>query len=153
MLPLYLSGPPRSPTLWPPYSSGLPTPLAFLLLYLAPLPSSLSESKHAAMVTPVNPDAWRPCQHGEIVDIGGLKSVQSLEQEFVQNLSSGQPLEKSVLYAHSNDWTEASKAQGYYQTYEELAIFDAHSKEILELFSNGMTIIDIGAGSVYQCIQ
>ncbi|KPM35013.1 hypothetical protein AK830_g11559 [Neonectria ditissima] len=78
----------------------------------------------------------RPCRYGEVTDIGGLASLQSIEHGFVRKLSTGEAFDKTVLYAHSDGWTNVSQDSAHYQTHEELAILHAHREEITKDFSD-----------------
>ncbi|KAL6410019.1 hypothetical protein AUP68_06428 [Ilyonectria robusta] len=101
------------------------------------------------MDSQINNNVWCFPQHGDIFDVGGSKSLQSIEEAFEHGLRSGGPLPKSILYALSPPdlWQDVSKDPAYYQTVEELAIFDAHREAINLLLFTGMTIVDLGAGA------
>lgn len=93
-------------------------------------------------------------EHGEILDIGGscLKSVyvnQLKETLTAVNDSQEVPTMPDELLYDDNGlliWNQIISIPQFYQTHDEIALFDRNSTEILRHVPENVTMIDLGSG-------
>ncbi|KAH7319750.1 histidine-specific methyltransferase [Stachybotrys elegans] len=92
--------------------------------------------------------------HGEVRDIGGRKVFNNVRERLFEALkhkhSSGPVpvLPDELLYddAGLDIWAQIINTDEFYQTADEIAIFDAYGAEVVKRLSPGVTMIDLGAG-------
>lgn len=96
-----------------------------------------------------------PC-HGAVVDIGGSNMSGDVGERLIQALKAtyspgAKPtLPDELLYDDVGlpIWNEIIFTPEFYQTHDEIALFDANGPEIAARVQSGITIIDLGAGLV-----
>lgn len=94
--------------------------------------------------------------HGEVEDIGGSTMVgnvkQRLEDAFKSSYNDQQKptLPDELLYDDIGlpIWNEIIFTPEFYQTHDEIAIFDKNGADIASRVRSGVTLIDLGAGLV-----
>ena len=93
-------------------------------------------------------------QHGCVQDIGGSSMrgdiKQRLERIFASpyNPNAKPTLPDELLYDDVGlpIWNEIIFTPEFYQTHDEIAMFDKNGAEIAAQFEAGVTMIDLGAG-------
>ena len=96
-----------------------------------------------------------PC-HGAVVDIGGSDMYGDVGERLMQTLkatysSDAKPtLPDELLYDDVGlpIWNEIIFTPEFYQTHDEIALFDANGADIAARVRSGITVIDLGAGLV-----
>lgn len=98
-----------------------------------------------------------PC-HGAVVDIGGSnmsgdvgeRLTQALKATYSSSSGAKPTLPDELLYDDVGlpIWNEIIFTPEFYQTHDEIALFDANGPEIAARVQSGITIIDLGAGLV-----
>ena len=97
-----------------------------------------------------------PC-HGDIVDIGASKMYDGVKRRLIEALETipspqAKPwtLPDELLYDDVGlpIWNEIIFTPEFYQTHDEIALFDTHGAEIAARVPTGITMIDLGAGLV-----
>jgi EasF-like predicted methyltransferase len=92
--------------------------------------------------------------HGEILDIGGGRMYGNVREQLAKVLekaynSKNKPtLPDEILY-HENGlgiWNLIIFQPEFYQTFDEISLFDAHGMDIVSRMTAGVTMIDLGAG-------
>lgn len=99
-------------------------------------------------------------EHGEVADIGGSSMMSDVElrlRNLFPKLEEGEEKQKvtlpdELLYTDLGlaIWNEIIFTPEFYQTHDEIAIFDHHGDEVVEACEDGVVLIDLGAGSVYD---
>lgn len=99
-------------------------------------------------------------KHGEILDIGGSKMMSDVEQRLrelfpeptceINDAKSNITLPDELLYTDRGleIWNEIIFTPEFYQTHDEIAIFDNHGEEVVSRSEDGVVLIDLGAGLV-----
>jgi uncharacterized SAM-dependent methyltransferase len=95
--------------------------------------------------------------HGGVVDIGGSRIYGSVREKLIQTLQADYSsdnklaLPDELLYDDKGlaIWADIISTKEFYQTADEIAIFDKHGPEIVSRLHPGVTIVDLGAGLVY----
>jgi hypothetical protein len=99
-------------------------------------------------------------KHGEILDIGGSKMMSDVEQRLrelfpeptgeTHDAKSNITLPDELLYTDRGleIWNEIIFTPEFYQTHDEIAIFDNHGEEVVSRSDDGVVLIDLGAGLV-----
>jgi len=97
-------------------------------------------------------------KHGEILDIGGSKMMSDVEQRLrelfpeptceINDAKSNITLPDELLYTDRGleIWNEIIFTPEFYQTHDEIAIFDNHGEEVVSRSEDGVVLIDLGAG-------
>lgn len=98
---------------------------------------------------------------GSIVDIGGSRLNETLKLSLQEKLfglhghqlrkvdGSRQHLLPSPLLSDDNGltlWREINRLPDYYQTCDEVELFETSGKEIAEHILDGVSILDLGCG-------
>ena len=91
---------------------------------------------------------------GDVLDIGGSQMytdvVERLEAALKEEcLKDSKPtLPDELLYTDVGlpIWNEIIFTPEFYQTHDEIALFDEHGDEIVQRCPSGVTMIDLGAG-------
>ncbi|KAF4986139.1 hypothetical protein FDECE_16107 [Fusarium decemcellulare] len=94
-----------------------------------------------------------PC-HGDVVDIGGSNMYDDVAKRLAETLqapysSSSKPvLPDELLYDDVGlpIWNQIIFTPEFYQTHDEIALFDKHGADIAERVQAGVTVVDLGAG-------
>lgn len=94
--------------------------------------------------------------HGQVEDIGGSQMVASVKHTLVEifqtpyNNNSKPVLPDELLYDDLGlpIWNEIIFTPEFYQTHDEIAIFDQNGAEVAARVQPGVTMIDLGAGLV-----
>ena len=99
-------------------------------------------------------DVNRRPEHGEILDIGGKRMIADVGELLIEVLAKPNDpempptLPDELLYADGGLelWNTIIWQQEWYQTHDEIALFDAHGSDIVSRVLPGVTMIDLGAG-------
>ncbi|KAF7559998.1 hypothetical protein G7046_g4156 [Stylonectria norvegica] len=94
-----------------------------------------------------------PC-HGAVVDIGGSNMYGDVAERLTETLNaayspSAKPvLPDELLYDDIGlpIWNDIIFTPEFYQTHDEIALFDANGPEIASYVQAGTTVLDLGAG-------
>lgn len=94
--------------------------------------------------------------NGTVVDIGGSKMYDSVAERLAETLnapysSTSKPvLPDELLYDDVGlpIWNQIIFTPEFYQTHDEIALFDKHGADIAKRVQAGVTVIDLGAGLV-----
>ena len=92
--------------------------------------------------------------HGEVVDIGGSHMSCNIGERLMRILrakytpDSKPALPDELLYDDIGlpIWNEIIMTPEFYQTHDEIALFDQHGSDIASRVAPGVTVIDLGAG-------
>lgn len=83
-------------------------------------------------------------------NLGGrlLRILQTKDNE-----SRKPTLPDELLYDDSGlpIWNEIISTREFYQTHDEVALFEQHGEKIAKRVKSGVTMIDLGAGCVFHC--
>ncbi|KAF4965874.1 hypothetical protein FZEAL_10722 [Fusarium zealandicum] len=101
----------------------------------------------------MDPKNDAPC-HGAVVDIGGSNMYDDVANRLTETLraaysSSSKPaLPDELLYDDVGlpIWNQIIFTSEFYQTHDEIALFDKHGADIATRVQAGVTVIDLGAG-------
>ena len=93
-------------------------------------------------------------KHGEVVDIDGSKMRGNVKQRLEDIFKSAYDPESKptlpdeLLYDDVGlpIWNEIIFTPEFYQTHDEIAIFDQHGAAVAARVPAGITMIDLGAG-------
>lgn len=93
-------------------------------------------------------------QHGQVVDIDGSKMRGNVRQRLEDifkapyDVKAKPTLPDELLYDDIGlpIWNEIIFTPEFYQTHDEIAIFDKHGAEVADQVKSGITMIDLGAG-------
>lgn len=93
-------------------------------------------------------------RHGRVIDIGGSKVFNGVRERLIlaleaeYNPKAKVALPDELLYDDEGlaIWADIISTNEFYQTADEIAIFDQHGSEIVKRLQSGVTIIDLGAG-------
>lgn len=96
--------------------------------------------------------------HGSVVDIGGSQMQCNIGDRLLGILRdpysehSKPTLPDELLYDDAGlpIWNEIIFTPEFYQTHDEIALFDLHGVDIARRVKSGVTMIDLGAGYVLQ---
>lgn len=87
----------------------------------------------------------------QIIDIGGSRLDESLRSMLVNHMLT--PEKQCVLPSAllSDDhgsflWRDMNRMPDYYQTRDEIALLEAHGKDIADLIPPNTVLIDLGCG-------
>jgi uncharacterized SAM-dependent methyltransferase len=94
--------------------------------------------------------------HGAVVDIGGSNMYDDVAERLEQTLmasysSTSKPtLPDELLYDDVGlpIWNQIIFTPEFYQTHDEIALFDKHGADVAARCQAGVTIVDLGAGLV-----
>lgn len=97
--------------------------------------------------------------HGDVLDIGGSTVDIDIGKRLLQTLNAGYhphskpTLPDELLYDDVGllIWNKIIFTPEFYQTHDEIALLDAHGPGIVARIEPGVSVIDIGAGSVQLC--
>lgn len=92
--------------------------------------------------------------HGEILDIGGSRMYDDVGEQLAKVLRRPYdpkhvPTLPDELLYHAEGlgrWNEIMWQKPFYQTHDEIRLFDAHGADIISRMQPGVTMIDLGAG-------
>ncbi|PNP40830.1 hypothetical protein TGAMA5MH_07270 [Trichoderma gamsii] len=92
--------------------------------------------------------------HGDVIDIGGSRLHEDVGERLSRVLTavygpSAKPtLPDELLYTDVGlpIWNEIIFTPEFYQTHDEIALFDAHGSDIIKRLQPGVTMIDLGVG-------
>ncbi|KAL6897185.1 histidine-specific methyltransferase [Trichoderma evansii] len=92
--------------------------------------------------------------HGDVIDIGGSRLHEDVGERLAGVLTavygpSAKPtLPDELLYTDVGlpIWNEIIFTPEFYQTHDEIALFDAHGSDIIKRLQPGVTMIDLGVG-------
>lgn len=92
--------------------------------------------------------------HGDVIDIGGSRLHEDVGERLSRVLTavygpSAKPtLPDELLYTDVGlpIWNEIIFTPEFYQTHDEIALFDAHGSDIVKRLQPGVTMIDLGVG-------
>ncbi|KAM0480898.1 hypothetical protein ACHAPX_003786 [Trichoderma viride] len=92
--------------------------------------------------------------HGDVIDIGGSRLHEDVGERLSRVLTavygpSAKPtLPDELLYTDVGlpIWNEIIFTPEFYQTHDEIALFDAHGRDIIKRLQPGVTMIDLGVG-------
>lgn len=92
--------------------------------------------------------------HGDILDIGGKCMYGDVGDQLATILKQAYDpknkptLPDELLYDDRGLflWNEIIWSREFYQTHDEIALFDAHADAIVARMQAGVTMIDLGAG-------
>lgn len=138
------------------------SPFVFALIDLRQFPSSSRPFSFPALhnttvrydMMPFKIDAPR---HGDVVDIGGSRMYDDVGDRLARTLknppgsaNTKPTLPDELLYDDIGlpIWNEIIFTPEFYQTHDEIALFDAHGSDIVARAQPGVTLIDLGAGFV-----
>jgi EasF-like predicted methyltransferase len=93
-------------------------------------------------------------RHGAVVDIGGSNIFTDVRERLISTLEAEYSAENKtalpdeLLYDDKglDIWAEIISTKEFYQTADEIAIFDKHGPEIVERLRRHVVIVDLGAG-------
>lgn len=93
-------------------------------------------------------------KHGDVVDINGSRIALNLrslvEEQFLRPYSPTQKpvLPDELLYTDTGlgVWRDIIHHPNFYQTYDEMALFDQYGAEIASQVQKDVVLIDLGAG-------
>lgn len=121
----------------------------------------MSETVRSTVTEPVQYPELSTHQQGSIVDIGGSRLNETLKlylQEKFFGLhghqlrkvdGSRQYLLPSPLLSDDKGltlWREINRLPHYYQTYDEVELFETYGEKIAEYIPEGASILDLGCG-------
>jgi hypothetical protein len=94
--------------------------------------------------------------HGEILDIGGSRMYDDVGEQLAKVLRRPYdpkhiPTLPDELLYHAEGlewWNKIIWQKPFYQTHDEIRLFDAHGADIISRMQPGVTMIDLGAGYV-----
>lgn len=102
-------------------------------------------------------------EHGEVADIGGSTMMSDIGERLKNlfpKLEEGEEkpqvtLPDELLYTDLGleIWNNIIFTPEFYQTHDEIAIFDNHGDEVVEATQENVVLIDLGAGSVYGATE
>ncbi|KAH0492783.1 hypothetical protein TgHK011_007718 [Trichoderma gracile] len=92
--------------------------------------------------------------HGDVLDIGGSRMHEDIGERLSRVLTAvygpnAKPtLPDELLYTDAGlpIWNEIIFTPEFYQTHDEIALFDAHGSELVKRLQPGATLIDLGVG-------
>ncbi|UKZ76506.1 hypothetical protein TrVFT333_004212 [Trichoderma virens FT-333] len=92
--------------------------------------------------------------HGDVMDIGGSRMHQDVGERLSRVLKAvygpnAKPtLPDELLYTDIGlpIWNEIIFTPEFYQTHDEIALFDAHGSDLVARVQPGVTLIDLGVG-------
>ncbi|KAG8671319.1 hypothetical protein FPOAC2_04651 [Fusarium poae] len=92
--------------------------------------------------------------HGAVVDIGGSNMYDDVAERLEQTLTSSYSstskptLPDELLYDDVGlpIWNQIIFTPEFYQTHDEIALFDKHGADVAARCQAGVTIVDLGAG-------
>ncbi|KAK5995123.1 Ergothioneine biosynthesis protein 1 [Cladobotryum mycophilum] len=92
--------------------------------------------------------------HGDVIDIGGSKMYDDVGGRLCRALTavygpnSKPTLPDELLYDDVGlpIWNEIIFTPEFYQTHDEIALFDTHGTDVAKRVNPGVTMIDLGAG-------
>lgn len=95
-------------------------------------------------------------RHGDVIDIGGSCMYADVGERLTETLkapycSRAKPtLPDELLYDDVGlpIWNKIIFTPEFYQTHDEIALFDAYGADVAARMQEGITMIDLGAGSV-----
>ncbi|EGU80749.1 hypothetical protein FOXB_08789 [Fusarium oxysporum f. sp. conglutinans Fo5176] len=98
--------------------------------------------------------------HGAVVDIGGSNMYDGIGKRLQEALTapysptSKPTLPDELLYDDVGlpIWNQIIFTPEFYQTHDEIALFDKHGADVAARCPAGVTIIDLGAGLVYPLL-
>ncbi len=131
-------------------SSPLPPPLGGAALHG---PTSIQGIRLLALIMP---SLGTMASHGQVVDIGGSEMRNFVETRLKRCLTAvhkpGQPptLPDELLYDEDGllIWNDIIEIPEFYQTQDEIEIFERNAVELVQRVQPGVTMIDLGAGCV-----
>jgi uncharacterized SAM-dependent methyltransferase len=93
-------------------------------------------------------------RHGDVMDIGGSRMHEDVGERLARTLTAvygpnAKPtLPDELLYTDVGlpIWNEIIFTPEFYQTHDEIALFDAHGSDIVSRVRPGVTMIDLGVG-------
>lgn len=102
----------------------------------------------------VHSDAFQLPLNGTVEDIGGSTMAGNVTEALREVMKEPtEPPAKTTLpdeLLYSEDglmiWNKLIFTPEFYQTHDEIVIFDKYGTEIAERVQSGMTLIDLGAG-------
>lgn len=94
--------------------------------------------------------------HGDVVDIGGSamhggvgdRLVRALSQVYTPHAKPTLPDELLYDDVGLPIWNEIIFTPEFYQTHDEIALLDQHGADVVARVEPGVTLVDLGAGSV-----
>lgn len=95
-------------------------------------------------------------RHGDVVDIGGSAMMSDVGQRLKDLFSESRDksttitLPDELLYTDRGlaIWNDIIFTPEFYQTHDEIAIFDKHGDDVVSRAHDGVVLIDLGAGLV-----
>ncbi|KAF5599246.1 hypothetical protein FPCIR_2476 [Fusarium pseudocircinatum] len=98
--------------------------------------------------------------HGAVVDIGGSNMYEGVGKRLQEALTapysptSKPTLPDELLYDDVGlpIWNQIIFTPEFYQTHDEIALFDEHGADVVARCPAGVTIIDLGAGLVHPLL-
>ncbi|KAH0529339.1 hypothetical protein TsFJ059_004099 [Trichoderma semiorbis] len=96
--------------------------------------------------------------HGDVMDIGGSRMHEDVGERLSRVLTAvygpnAKPtLPDELLYTDVGlpIWNEIIFTPEFYQTHDEIALFDAHGSDIVGQVQPGVTMIDLGVGDTHK---
>ncbi|PTB69054.1 hypothetical protein BBK36DRAFT_1166928 [Trichoderma citrinoviride] len=93
-------------------------------------------------------------RHGDVMDIGGSRMHEDIGERLSRVLTAvygpnAKPtLPDELLYTDVGlpIWNEIIFTPEFYQTHDEIALFDAHGSELVRRLQPGVTLVDLGVG-------
>jgi uncharacterized SAM-dependent methyltransferase len=98
--------------------------------------------------------SYKAPKHGAVVDIGGshmygdigARLIRILKAEYKSGDKATLPDELLYDDVGLPIWNEIIMTPEFYQTHDEIALFNKHGAEIARRVDPGVTLIDLGAG-------
>lgn len=98
-----------------------------------------------------------PPPHGAVIDIGGSQMYGDVSERLMEALkapysANAKPvLPDELLYDDVGlpIWNEIIFTPEFYQTHDEIVLFDKHGADIAARVQQGITVVDLGAGLVF----
>lgn len=92
--------------------------------------------------------------HGAVEDIGGSTMAENVKERLQQVMAepctppAKVTLPDELLYSELGllIWNDLIFTPEFYQTHDEIAIFNKYGAEIIACVESGVTLIDLGAG-------
>jgi uncharacterized SAM-dependent methyltransferase len=98
--------------------------------------------------------------HGAVVDIGGSNMYDNVAERLEEalmtpsSLTNKPTLPDELLYDDVGlpIWNQIIFTPEFYQTHDEIALFDKHGADVAARCQAGVTIVDLGAGLVHPLL-
>jgi uncharacterized SAM-dependent methyltransferase len=98
--------------------------------------------------------------HGVVVDIGGSNMYDNVAERLEEalmtpsSLTNKPTLPDELLYDDVGlpIWNQIIFTPEFYQTHDEIALFDKHGADVAARCQAGVTIVDLGAGLVHPLL-